>query len=218
MRTKSLLFTAALSAIGLSGVVGQTFSVNVVGYITIDAPKGLSIIANQLDNKTGNFLKDVIPALPDGSTVHFFTGSNYHSIGYFGGYDPDGATTALTPGIGAFLDIPLDATDAARKLVLVGEVPQKAASNISIPNGLSFVSSATPRAGKVTTDLKFPTTAALDGAFFYKYNNAIKNYETFGIFGGAWDGAEPSVAVGEGFFFLNTSGAAQPWNQDFEVK
>lgn len=216
MRTKSLLFTAALSAIGLSGVVGQVYSVNVVGYIQLTVPKGLSIVANQLDNKNGNLLKDVIPALPDGSTVHFFKNGGYVSIGFFETWDPAAATTAFDLGSGAFLDIPADATDAGRKITFVGEVAQGAASNGTIPNGLSFASSRTPRAGLVTTDLKFP--ASIDGAFLYKYNNGIKNYDTFGTFGGEWDGAQPSVAVGEGFFFLNTSGAGVAWNQDFIVK
>jgi len=214
MRTKSLLFSAALGAIGLSGALGQVYSQNVVGYITITAPKGLSIIANQLDNKNGNKLNDVLPAVPDGSTIHFFSNGSYTSISYFGGWDPN--TAVLAPGGGAFLDIPSDATDAARKLTFVGEVLQKADSNSSIPAGLSIISSKTPRAGKLTTDLKFPAGEALDGSNAFQYNNASKGYVTSDLFGG-W-AAEPSVAVGEGFFFFNANAAAQAWNQDFEVK
>jgi hypothetical protein len=216
MRTKSLLFTAALSAIGLSGVVGQVYSQNVVGYITLTVPKGLSIVANQLDNKSGNQLKDVIPALPDGSTIHFFEAGKYVSVSYFGGWEGADAAKPFALGAAAFLEIPADATDAARKITFVGEVAQKEASNGSIANGLSMVSSRTPRAGKLGTDLGFPRS--VDGAFLYKYNTTTKNYDTFGTFGGEWDGAEPSVAVGEGFFFLNAGGSAVAWNQNFEVK
>jgi hypothetical protein len=218
MRTKSLLFAAAISAASMGSALAQVYSVNVVGYINITAPIGLSLIANQLDNKNGNKLADVITKLPDGSFVHFYVGgaAGYKSISYFGGFESPGAAT-LAPGAGAFLEIPVGAAEADRKITLVGEVPQAAASNTQIPNGLSIQSSATPRAGKLTTDLKFPAGAAMDGSLLYKYNNAIKNYETSSIFGG-WEGTEPSVAVGESFFFFNASGATQPWTQDFAVK
>jgi len=216
MRTKSLLFTAALSAIGFSGAVGQVYSQNVVGYISIVAPKGLSIIANQLDNKTGNILKDVIPALPNGSFVHFYKNGGYVSIDYFDGYGVGGDVEKLEPGSAAFLAIPNDATDAGRKITFVGEVLQGAASNGSIPNGLSFISSKVPLAGKVTTDLKLPAGSALNGSFLYKYDNSIGNYVTSDLFDG-WT-AEPSLAIGEGAFFLNASGAAQPWDQNFVVQ
>lgn len=216
MRTKSLLFTAALSAIGLSGAVGQVYSQNVVGYITLTAPKGLSIVANQLDNKSGNLLKDVIPSLPDGSTIHFFEAGQYVSIGYFDGWEPAATTKAFPLGSAAFLEIPADATADRQKITFVGEVAQKDASNGSLANGLSMASSKTPRAGKLSTDLGFPKN--VDGAFLYKYNTTTKNYDTFGTFGGDWDGAEPTVAVGEGFFFLNAGGASVAWNQNFEVK
>lgn len=216
MRTKSLLFTAALSAIGLSGAVGQVYSQNVVGYITLTAPKGLSIVANQLDNKSGNLLKDVIPSLPDGSTIHFFEAGQYVSIGYFDGWEPAATTKAFPLGSAAFLEIPADATADKQKITFVGEVAQKDASNGSLANGLSMASSKTPRAGKLSTDLGFPKN--VDGAFLYKYNTTTKNYDTFGTFGGDWDGGEPTVAVGEGFFFLNAGGASVAWNQNFEVK
>lgn len=215
MRNKSLLFGAALCAIGLSGALGQVYSANVVGYVTITAPKGLSLIANQLDNKNGNKLVDVLPTVPDGSTIHFFVNGSYTSIGYFGGWDGS-PTIALAPGGGAFLEIPSDASDASRKITFVGEVLQKAASNGSVPAGLSIVSSKTPRAGKLTTDLKFPAGEALDGSNAFKYNNAKGGYDAFDIFGG-WS-SEPTVAVGESFFFFNANAAAQAWNQDFEVK
>jgi len=218
MRTKSLLFTAAISAVGMGVALAQApvYSANVVGYINITAPKGLSLIANQLDNKNGNKLADVISKLPNGAFVHVFNGSGYTSATYFDGFEGADALT-LAPGAGAFLEIPADAADADRKITFVGEVLQGAGSNGSVPNGLSILSSKTPRAGKVTTDLKFPNGAALNGSFLYRYSNSVKDYVTSSLFDG-WEGDEPTVAVGEAFFFLNTSGSAQAWNQDFTVQ
>jgi hypothetical protein len=223
MRTKSLLFTAAFTAATMgSAFAAPVYSANVVGYINITAPVGLSLIANQLDNKSGNKLPDVITKLPDGAFVHFYVGgaAGFKSVSYFGGYEGDPATfPALAPGGGAFLEIPGGTAEADRKITFVGEVLQGAASNGSVPNGLSIVSSKTPRAGKVSTDLKFPSGGALDGSLLYRYINtaAKKDYEASSIFGG-WEGVEPSVAVGESFFFFNASGAAQAWNQDFTVQ
>ena len=220
MRTKSLLFTAAFSAASMGAAVAQVYSANVVGYINITAPVGLSLIANQLDNKNGNKISDVITKLPDGSFVHLYVGgaTGYNSLSYFGGFE-SGGDTPFGPGTGAFLEIPTGTAEADRKITFVGEVLQGAGSNGSVPNGLSIVSSKTPRAGKVTTDLKFPAGAALDGSLLYKYINtpAKRDYEASSIFDG-WEGVEPSVAVGESFFFLNASGSAQAWNQDFTVQ
>ena len=221
MRTKSLLFTAAFCAASVGSAVAQVYSANVVGYINITAPVGLSLIANQLDNKNGNKLADVVTKLPDGAFIHFYVGGavGYNSISYFGGFEGDVSAVTLAPGGGAFLEIPAGTAEADRKITFVGEVLQGAASNGSVPNGLSIVSSKTPRAGKVTTDLKFPAGEALDGSLLYKYINtaAKKDYEASSIFGG-WEGVEPAVAVGESFFFFNASGASQAWNQDFTVK
>ena len=221
MRTKSLLFTAAFCAASVGSAVAQVYSANVVGYINSTVPVGLSLIANQLDNKAGNKLGEVLPVLPDGSFVHFYVGgaAGYKSISYFGGPESD-ADTPFGPGTGAFLEIPAGTAEADRKITFVGEVLQGAASNGSIPNGLSIISSKTPRAGKVSTDLKFPSGDALDGSLLYKYINtaAKKDYEAYSIFGSWEGGIEPSVAVGESFFFLNASGSAQAWNQDFTVK
>jgi len=223
MRTKSLLFTAALSAASAGVALAQApvYSANVVGYINITAPKGLSIIANQLDNKNGNKLTDVIPKLPNGSYVYKYVGGvkGYDAFSFFDVYEGDNLPAAtLAPGEGAFLFIPNDAVAADQKITFVGEVTQGAASNAQIPNGLSIVSSKVPLAGKVSTDLKFPAGEALDGSFLYKYDNSIANYDTFSIFT-SWElpKGEPSVAVGEGFFFYNASGAVQEWKQDFAV-
>lgn len=202
-----------------SAFAAPVYSANVVGYINITAPVGLSLIANQLDNKNGNKLADVISSLPDGSFVHFYVGgaTGFKSVSYFGGFEGEGT---LAPGAGAFLEIPAGTAEADRKVTFVGEVLQGAASNGSVPKGLSILSSKTPRAGKVTTDLKFPAGDALDGSLLYKYVNtqAKKDYEAYSIFGGWEGGNEPSVAVGESFFFFSAAESAAAWNQDFTVQ
>jgi hypothetical protein len=194
--------------------VGQVYSENVVGYINITAPKGLSMVANPLDNKAGNKLKDVVAKAPNGAIFYKFNGHDYDVSQYFDGWDSDSLT--LEPGSGGFLFMPSDAADADRKITLVGEVQQKTASNSSVVNGLSVASSKVPQAGKLGADLKFPTGAAMDGSIVYKYVNAKGDYDVFQLFGG-FD-TDPQVEVAESFFVLNASGASQAWNRDFVVQ
>jgi hypothetical protein len=214
MRTSTLLLAAATAAIGMSAAYGQVYSDNVVGYINITAPKGLSMIANQLDNKNGNKLGDVIPKAPNGSYFYKYNGSGYDTALYFDGWDQPDLT--LAPGGGAFLFIPADAADADRKLTFVGEVQQGAASNNTVANGLSISSSKVPQAGKLGADLKFPTGAALNGTYVYKYVNAKGDYDVSLIFDG-FD-TDPQIEVGESFFVFNASGQSQAWNRDFKVQ
>src|SRR6478672_7317898 len=47
MRTKTLLLTAALAAVGVSSSMAQVYSVNVVGYVNKSVPKGFYMLANQ---------------------------------------------------------------------------------------------------------------------------------------------------------------------------
>jgi hypothetical protein len=190
---------------------GQVYSENVVGYYVITAPKGLSMIANQLDNKAGNKLKDVILKAPNGALFHKYNGSGYDTAQYFDGWDSD--TITLEPGSGGFLFVPPDVADPDRKLTFVGEVLQKAASNMTIPSGLSLLSSKVPQAGRLGAELKFPL---VDGSIVYKFVNAKGDYDVFQIFGG-FD-SDPHMEVGESFFFLNASAQSQPWSRDFVVQ
>jgi hypothetical protein len=87
MRTKTLLLTAALSAAGIATSMAQNvYSVNMVGYINKTMPKGLSMIANQLNASPNNkvttlfgtpALVDLGPGVPGAITINKFNGINY---------------------------------------------------------------------------------------------------------------------------------------------
>jgi hypothetical protein len=213
MRTSTLLLAAATAAIGMGSAYGQVYSVNVVGYVNVIAPKGLSMIADQLDNKAGNKLQDVIPKAPNGTFFHQFNGTGYDTAQFFDVWDRTDLT--LTLGSGGFLFIPSDALDADRKITFVGEVAQGADGNNNIPNGLSVKSSTVPQAGKLVADLKFPTAVGATG-IVYKYVNAQGDYQVSQIFDTIDN--DPQIEVGEAFFYLNTDGVAKAWNRDFHVQ
>jgi hypothetical protein len=168
------------------------------------------MIANQLDNKNGNKVGDLLPTVPDGTTLYKWNGKGFDLNGYFGEWDNKDQT--LAPGEGAFI---LNAGTGDLKLTFVGEV-KLGATSTPLPAGLSIISSQVPqalKAGDLTPSgaLTFP---AADGDTLYKWNG--KGFDLNGYFG-EWDNANATVAVGESVFFLN-SGAAKAWSRTFTVQ
>jgi hypothetical protein len=186
--------------------LGQTVSQNVVGYINLAVPAGLSMIANQLDNKTGNKVSDLFPAPPDGTTLLSWNGKGFGANTFFGGWDTPGA--ALAPGSGAFIDSP-----EATTLLLVGEV-MLGAQSVDLAQGLSLVSSKVPV--ELTVGDMTPTGPAAfpaaDGDVIYQWTG--KGYSANTYFAG-WDTPTAKIKVGESFFVETT--AAKTWTRTFQV-
>jgi len=208
MRTKALL-ALALSGGGISLAVCQTVSQNIVGYINVDAKPGLNLIANQLDNKTGNQVKDLLPTVPDGSTLYKWVNGTFVANTFFAGWDTPGMT--LKPGEGAFFDNP----GAATKLLFVGEV-MLGAQSVDLPAGLSIFSSVVPVALKYSelTPTGAATFPVSDGDTVFQWNGTTYDSNTYF---GAWDKPDATIGVGEGAFFSN-AGAAKTWTRTFNVQ
>jgi hypothetical protein len=208
MRTKTLLLTAALSAVGLSTSMAQVFSVNAVGFVTVDVPKGLSMIANPLTAPT-NTISALFAGAADGTTIYKYDSTagifsiNTLDLGEWG--NPN---DTLIPGEGAFISNP---SAASFPITFVGEVSQGSLSH-SVPKNLSIQSSEVPQSGKVATDLGFP---ASDGDTIYQYDNASKAYVIHVLDLGEWSGGEPVPKVGESFFVRKVD--TKPWTRTFSV-
>ena len=69
MRTKTLLLTAFVGALGFTAAQAQVYSVNAVGYVNKSIPAGFSIVANPLNNGE-NKGADVFGANPGALTVY----------------------------------------------------------------------------------------------------------------------------------------------------
>ena len=95
MRTKLLLSAAVLGVAGMLTASAQVYSVNVVGYVNVDLVPGFNLIANPLDNTTGNDLNTLIPTAEFGAAVYAYDGSNFVPSTYFGTWDPN---LELAPG------------------------------------------------------------------------------------------------------------------------
>jgi len=223
MKTQSLLLTAAAVCLGATSAFGAVSS-NIVGYTKLSLNAGLNLIANTLDNKSGNKIADVLPAVPDGTTVYQYNGTTYASTQFLAN-DPTNpsaggiwtADATLAPGNGFFVDVGA----AATSVVFVGEVLQGSLSN-PIPAGLSIKASQVPQAGA----LDALGLVAGDGDTVYVYKGAagydgfqfLANDPTNPSAGGIWtttDSAAPSVAVGQAVFY--SSAGQTTWNRTFTV-
>jgi hypothetical protein len=225
MRTKTILLSAAVLAAGLSAVSAQSvFSVNAVGYVNIPVVSGYQIVANPLNN-SNNTLSVILPlgAANHNTKIYKFNPANstFGAPSTFS-FDPEDGTglwfpdVALNPGEGVFLFSPIATT-----LTFVGEVPQGTLSN-PLPPNYSIRSSIVPQTGGISSALGL---TAQNNDTVYFFNPAIQNYVAPFTFlfddetnTGVWSPSEPSPAVGQGFFFRNTSGiVGRSWNRTFSV-
>jgi hypothetical protein len=201
MRTKTLLLAAVLTAAGAATSLAQVYSVNAVGYVNFPAPVGFSLIANPLDNKTGNNLNNLITNVPLGTTIYKFDGaSGFSSSVFFGTWVPD---VTLVPGEGAFINL-----DTATTLTFVGEVMQGALTT-PVPAGFSIKSSQVPQSVELGT-IGFPAGLG-DTVYFFRAGAYVSSV----WFGGPNFGPAATPAVGESFFVNAT--AAGTWSRTFSV-
>jgi len=215
MRTKTLLLTAALSAVGLGTSMAQVFSVNAVGYVVTKIPaKSFALISNPLtaqDNK----ISALFAGAPPGTQVFkfdaasgSFTTATYDDID--NAFLPaPAAAQEVKPGEGVFVFNP---TAAEISFTFVGEVPQGNLEN-PLPKGFSIKSSMVPQAGTVV-DLGL---VGKPGDQVFKFDVATQKYatSTFDDIDNAWLPTVPTLAVGEAFF-LNKQ-AADTWKRTFTV-
>jgi len=182
--------------------------VNAVGFVNVDVPKGLSMIANPLKAPT-NTIAALFASAADGTTIYKYDGTQF-TINTFDLGEWGNPTDTLVPGEGAFIR---NTSPAAFQVTFVGEVSQGPLSHpIAGPNKLSIQSSEVPQSGKVATDLGFP---ASDGDTIYQYDNAAGAYVIHTLDLGEWSNGEPVPKVGEAFFVRKVDNKA--WTRTFSV-
>jgi len=212
MRTKALLCAAALVAgIATSMAQSNVYSLNVVGYYNLPVPAGAYVvIANQL-NTTNNSLAGLFPSGPPGAIFQKYSGgwSSYTFDDVDLVWYPD-ANATLNPGEGGFFRSPVATT-----ITFVGEVMQGSLTN-TLPIGVYAIrSSIVPQAGRITTDLGLPGEG---GDIMQVYKGGWSSY-TFDDVDLVWYPTEPSLAVGDAFFYRKSPTATQSnWVRNFTVQ
>jgi hypothetical protein len=212
MRTKTLLLTAALTAVGIATSMAQVYSVNAVGYVKTSLQPGFNLVSNPLtgsDNSIGGLLANIAGGIPTGLQAYKYDGAAFKAVTADEGELLPAANAALTvvPGEGMFIKNP---GTTALTITFVGEVSQGALSN-PLPKGLSIRSSQVPQAG---------TAAELglqgeDGDQVYQYVATTQKYYSSTSDGGEWGPALKTIAVGEAFFLKKA--AAGTWTRNFSV-
>jgi len=213
MRTKTLICAAALAAGIATSAVAQSnvYSLNVVGYYNVPLLANQKVMLGNQLNTTNNTLGGIIPVAVAGSQFFKFNGgfTTYTFDDFSNAWLPDG-NVSLAPGEGGFYISPVATT-----LTFVGEVRQGSLTNTLPINTKVIRASIVPQAGLVSTDLGLPGEA---GDQLYQFNGGFTTF-TFDDFSNAWLPNEPTIKVGEGFFYLKSSAAVNPnWVRNFTVQ
>ncbi len=205
-----------MSAVSIAAAVAQTvYSVNAVGYVNVTVPAGkFAMLANPLNVGT-NGLTDVLPSVPVNTKVFVFntaTGGFDAATLRATGWTGTGASATLAPGAGFFVQN-VGTTDMT--ITFVGEVPQGTNLVVNIPVGFSVLGSIVPQAGKLVTDLKFPSAT---NDKFFSFNTSTQAYDpTLTLRATGWTGGagEPAINVAQGFFYQAV--AKGTWTRNFTV-
>jgi hypothetical protein len=226
MRTKTLVLSAIVGALSSASLMAQVYSLNAVGYINVTLAPGFQIIANQL-NTTNNNLSPLLDTQVgdgshDGLEFFKFNGSSYTTIVTDSLSTPpwDGPATATTlnPGEAVFVYNPYTTNIT---LTFVGTVLQGSLTN-TLHLGFNLASSIVPQAGRLDVDLGL---AEVDGDEIFQFNQTTKSYVTYvgdSLNTPPWDApggypANPTVAVGGGFFYYTAVTGGNPWVRTFTV-
>jgi len=247
MRTKTLLLSALLGALGSVSVHAQNvYSLNAVGYINITVYPGFNLISCPLLTSPDQTLNSILPNTSasgeqfNGDTLYFFsaaTGSYTSVQGRQAGTSGTGwvglGTNILNPGTGFWLS---STATSNITVTLVGTVPSGPMTN-TLTAGFNLVSSIVPL--PTSADLYSNTLAGTSGTLGFtnvnagdtlyvfdptaqKYTFAYKavNPAIAGNGGSPWkltQGGDPILPNVGEAFFYLNSGATIEWVEDFSV-
>jgi hypothetical protein len=231
MRTKTMLLSALLGALGSVSVMAQTnvYSLNVVGYINVTMLPGYNIltcplvaspnntIATLLNNTNGQYQG---AARGGAAQVFQFTGGVYSASDTSSpGNAPSGwgggGTITMNPGQAIFFYNP---TLTNMTATFVGTVTNGPVTNALAP-GYSLVGSAVPVSGDIVTN---PISDFTNGASSGRSSDQIflyapgVGYSVNTYTPSGWGGGDPILTnVYEGFFFVNAFATTNNWVEDY---
>jgi hypothetical protein len=235
MRTKTLILSALLGALGSVAVQAQTnvYSLNAVGYINVTLYPGYNLVTCPLlaspDNTINTLFSDST-GIYNGDSIYLFTGGQGYSLitkAVLGTWNNSGGTNTLSPGTACFF---FNAHGTNITNTFVGTV-SSGGTNLLVP-GYNLVGSMVPTSGDLYSnsisalsnvppnkgDLVYvfdPLTQGYSGA--YKSTPATPNGNS------PWNaaaGGDPSISAdSDGFFYLNntTTATTLNWVENFSV-
>jgi hypothetical protein len=235
MRTKTMLLSALLGALGSVSVMAQTnvYSLNAVGYINVTLSPGFNIVACPLwatdpsgatDNTISNLLGlntngqykkwQIYNWDPTSVPPTFVQESGTPSGWLFGG------TNTINPGQAVWIENPSNITTTA---TFVGTVPTGSVTNPIYP-GYNLIGSIVPASGDLLTNsitLLTNSVTPTKKDEIYTYNSLTTNFTQYSAGGSpvTWVvGGDPILpSVGTGFWYESQSTATNYWVENYSV-
>jgi len=206
--TASLEITGAEAAYALVDSSGNLVSQNMVGYVNLQLPWGMSLIANPLVQSNVT-LRSLFPTAPDGAQVMKRVGGDYVTCVYTPSAGWTGPEIELPLGVGFFFINPARETFVQ---TFVGEVRTGSLTN-HLPAGVSLEGSLLPQAGSINTIHNIPGQPGDIIFIFLNEGEARGRYQRSTYSGG--DGWAPDLNLGVGQGFWIQKQQAQDWVRFF---
>jgi hypothetical protein len=192
MRTKTLILSALLGALGSVAVNAQTnvYSLNAVGYVNVTVPVGYTLFSVPLiaspDNTIGTLLNNASGAYTADSiftyntTTGGFVLDEGEPVGGRGGTTNTNGwafngTNILAPGVGAWY---YNASTTNKTLTFVGTVPSGSLTN-TLLTGYNLVGSILPVSGDIVTNTLSTLTNYNLGDSVFSYANPPGTFTIF---------------------------------------
>lgn len=192
---------------------GTVVSVNVVGYVHLDLPPGLSLIANPL-YFTNNTVAFWWPAAPDGAQVLKYVPEVGYEVSTFDALAGAWSNPDFEIGIGEGFFFRNTASESIRQ-TFIGEVLEGTLIN-PLPAGLSMKGSLVPQEGSINSVHGIPGQNG-DVISFYVNDGAGGGDYISSVFSSA-DGAwVPDMILGVGQGFWIEKQQAQNWVRVFSA-
>jgi hypothetical protein len=205
MINRNLITAWGMAAFCLSqgALHAQVYSQNIVGYYNLPIYAGNNLVANQLDNASGDSLDSIFQAnVPEGAT---FTEWDSAHPGYLpvSTYDTNTGWSinyVLTYGEGGLFDSPTTFTNTFAGSVWSGYNPTGSYTPPLVSgSGLFLVSSYVPFNSATFYDVTGRNPQEGD---YVQILNALTQTETTTTFhDGAWNNGDPLLGIGESAFF-----------------
>jgi len=239
MRTKTILMSALLGAIGTVSAMAQTnvYSQNAVGYINVTIYSGYNLISCPLLTSPDQTLNTLFPngtgtgGPYNGDTIYFFSAANGYSstqgkvVGTGGtGWSAGASTNIISPGEGIWFFN----AGATTNVTFVGTVPTGPMTN-AVQTGYNLISSVVPMSGDLYSNSISAFTNVNLGDTLYVFDPTQQTYTfsyqtvnpTIAHNGGSpWKasaGGDPVIPnVGEAFFYF-TAGSTINWVENYSV-
>lgn len=183
---------------------GGLLSSNIIGYASVAAPPGFSMIANPFES-SANSVVELFKSMPDGTSLSKFdtrlSNLTENKIKFGKWTNP---SEKLASGEGGLFFNP---TQDYKTLDFFGDVKQGKFS-VPIPAGFSMRSSLLPQPGRLHVDLGFPVT---EGDVIHLFDKDSQKYVLYPYDPATWAVNPPVVSVGESFWVAKKT--AKNWQQ-----